>query len=76
MTQRDVTLSVNPNEVLSTRYVTPDELRGLLERGEKGEIKVTPWFRLICNNFLFKWWDNLSSLGDMKDTATIHNMLE
>lgn len=74
-TQRDVTLLVNPNEVMSVRYVTQEELRQLLEEGRNGKVKITPWFQLICDTFLFKWWDKLSSLSSVTDCVTIHNMV-
>lgn len=40
---------------------------------EKG-LLITPWFRLICNEFLFKWWDNLANLKACKDVDTIHRL--
>ena len=44
------------------------------EKGNKGEVLVTPWFKLIVEKFLIKWWDNLSDLKSVKDQATIHRM--
>ena len=65
----------NPNEVMSYKYVDKDELKLLLAQGEKGEVKVTPWFKIICENFMFKWWDNLSDLIPFIDIATVHKMI-
>ena len=31
---------------------------GLLKKVISGEIKVAPWFQVIIETFLFKWWDN------------------
>lgn len=70
-----MTLLINPNEVMSVRYVTQEELRQLLEEGRNGKVKITPWFQLICDTFLFKWWDKLSSLSSVTDSVTIHNMV-
>ncbi|KAJ1967037.1 isopentenyl-diphosphate delta-isomerase idi1 [Dispira parvispora] len=72
--ERNVTLNVSPNEVQSVRYVTKDELKQLLRDAEQGRVLVTPWFRLICNKFLFKWWDQLDNLDSLCDTNTIHRM--
>ncbi len=73
--QKDVTCVPNPNEVMSYKYVDKDELKLLLAQGEKGEVKVTPWFKIICENFMFKWWDNLSDLIPFIDIATVHKMI-
>ena len=36
-------------------------------------IKITPWFKLIVENFLFKWWDALDDLDGFKDDK-IHRL--
>lgn len=36
---------------------------------------ITPWFKLIAENFLYKWWDNLDNLKSQKDHDTIHKMI-
>ncbi|KAK7510863.1 NUDIX hydrolase domain-like protein [Phyllosticta citriasiana] len=58
------TVDVRPNlnEVRDTRYVTQVELR---EMFEDPELRFTPWFRLICENMLFQWWDKLEREGDV-----------
>ncbi|XP_078475370.1 isopentenyl-diphosphate Delta-isomerase 1 isoform X2 [Lampetra fluviatilis] len=72
--RKDVEVTPDPNEVQSVRYVTPDGLRELLARARDGSTLVTPWFRLIAESFLFRWWDNLHDLESFKDHATIHRM--
>ncbi|XP_032831437.2 isopentenyl-diphosphate Delta-isomerase 1 isoform X1 [Petromyzon marinus] len=72
--RKDVEVTPDPNEVQSVRYVTPDGLRELLARARDGSALVTPWFRLIAESFLFRWWDNLHDLESFKDHATIHRM--
>ncbi|KAG0420515.1 hypothetical protein HPB47_003452 [Ixodes persulcatus] len=37
---------------------------------------LTPWFKLIVENFLFKWWDNLHSLEQVEDHQKIHHLTE
>ena len=53
----DVDLEVNPNEAQDTRYVSADEMRTMF-KDEK--LKFTPWFKLICETFLFEWWEHLN----------------
>jgi len=48
----------NPNEARDTKYVSPDELR---EFFKDTSLKFTPWFKLICESMLFKWWESLDS---------------
>ncbi|KAG0267315.1 isopentenyl-diphosphate delta-isomerase idi1 [Actinomortierella ambigua] len=59
------------NEVRDVMWVTQDELRELLEKGvqEGSGIIVTPWFKLICENFLFKWWNRMLENGGVSKVA-------
>ncbi|KAJ6659355.1 hypothetical protein lerEdw1_019226 [Lerista edwardsae] len=72
--QKTVMLNPDPNEIKSYCYVTQEELRELLEKASQGEVKITPWFRLIAETFLFKWWDNLDNLKRFVDHDKIHRM--
>ncbi|XP_034615943.1 isopentenyl-diphosphate Delta-isomerase 1 isoform X1 [Trachemys scripta elegans] len=72
--QKNVTLNPDPNEIKSYCYVTQEELKQLLEKASKNEIKITPWFKLIAETFLFKWWDNLHNLNRFVDHEKIHKM--
>ena len=76
--QRDVCVAPNPNEVMSHRFVSQKDLQELLQRAEAGgsdAIKITPWFKMICETFLFKWWDNLCDLSPFVDLDSIHRMV-
>jgi isopentenyl-diphosphate delta-isomerase len=75
--QKDVKLNPNDGEVMATQYVTPQQLKDLFaqrntqlkskELKEKEEkLYITPWFEIICNEFLFKWWDDLSNIIQQK----------
>ncbi|KAI9328364.1 NUDIX hydrolase domain-like protein [Obelidium mucronatum] len=68
----DVDLEPSPNEVKSVQYVTKAELQQMFETA--GDIFMTPWFRLIAENFLYKWWDNLESLASVAEPNVIHRM--
>lgn len=72
--QRDVTVKPNPNEVKSYRYVCQKELKDLIDTSDNKQMLLTPWFKLICNNFLFKWWNKLNDVESQADRKVIHNM--
>lgn len=69
----DVTLNVNPNEVKDVKYVTPDQLEAIVN---DSSLKITPWFKLIVENFIYKWWDALdSNLESFVEPNKIHRLL-
>ncbi|XP_038654258.1 isopentenyl-diphosphate Delta-isomerase 1 isoform X2 [Scyliorhinus canicula] len=72
--QKDVSLKPDPNEIQSYCYVTKDELKNLLEKAENNEVKITPWFKLIAEKFLFTWWDSLHNLKQFINHEKIHRM--
>ncbi|TIC24814.1 isopentenyl diphosphate isomerase [Wallemia mellicola] len=53
----DVELDINPNEISESRYVNQQELKDMMN--DKDQYKLTPWFELIGDELLFKWWDQL-----------------
>ncbi|KAJ2611648.1 isopentenyl-diphosphate delta-isomerase idi1 [Coemansia sp. RSA 1365] len=71
----DVELDPNFNEVKDTKYVSMDELKLFIENAEKNGTKLTPWFKLIDTNFLYKWWAQLDNLDNLVDAKTIHRLL-
>jgi len=69
--EADVSLDINKNEVQDTRWVNADELRQMFKdveskSGKDRALKYTPWFRLICEGMLFKWWEALCE-GNIKE---------
>ncbi|XP_061660692.1 isopentenyl-diphosphate Delta-isomerase 1 isoform X2 [Syngnathoides biaculeatus] len=72
--QKDVELSPDTNEIKSYCYVSKEELRQMLEKAKHKELEITPWFQLIADTFLFKWWDNLQNLKQFMDHTNIHRM--
>ena len=38
------------------------------------DVPMTPWFKLICNSFLFNWWSKLDTIESEKDEQTIHRL--
>ncbi|XP_060591853.1 isopentenyl-diphosphate Delta-isomerase 1-like [Ruditapes philippinarum] len=73
---KDVDLSINTNEVKSIQYVTKEELKELIKSCEMGNVVLTPWFKLICEHFLFQWWDNLDNLKKLEDHKNIHDFTD
>lgn len=71
-TSQDIRMQPSPNEVMDTRYVDAQELRQMFAQCERGEILLTPWFRLICDNFLFQWWKRLDNLPASEEQSVIH----
>lgn len=72
--RKNVTLNPDPNEIKSYCYVSKEELKEILKKSARGEIKLTPWFKIIADAFLFKWWDNLNHLSPFVDHEKIHRM--
>ncbi|KAI3946570.1 hypothetical protein MKX01_014428 [Papaver californicum] len=73
---RDVKMHPNPDEVADVKYVNREELKDLLKKADAGEVKLSPWFRLAVDNFLFKWWDQVEqgTLHEAVDMKTIHKL--
>eukprot|EP00262_Sarcandra_glabra_P012148 TRINITY_DN3071_c0_g1_i1.p1 TRINITY_DN3071_c0_g1~~TRINITY_DN3071_c0_g1_i1.p1 ORF type:complete len:297 (+),score=43.73 TRINITY_DN3071_c0_g1_i1:226-1116(+) len=76
---RDVNLHPNPDEVADVKYVNRDQLKELLRKADTGEegLKLSPWFRLVVDNFLLKWWDHVEggTLQEAADMKTIHKLV-
>jgi isopentenyl-diphosphate delta-isomerase len=64
-------LAVNPNEVKDTCWVSPEELK---EMFKDKSLLFTPWFKLICESYLFNWWNNIDDAEQFQDDK-IHRML-
>ncbi|KAJ6813848.1 isopentenyl-diphosphate Delta-isomerase I-like [Iris pallida] len=75
---RDVNLHPNPDEVSDAKYFNKDQLKELLRKADDGEegIKLSPWFRLVVDNFLMKWWEHAEkgTLLEAADMKTIHKL--
>lgn len=72
--RKNVTVNPDPNEIKSYCYVSKEELKEILKKAASGEVKITPWFQIIVEAFLFKWWDNLNHLSQFVDHEKIHRM--
>lgn len=73
--QKDVNLEPNANEVKRCWYVSESELKELLQiAAEDFNISVTPWFKMITDHFLYKWWASLRDLSQFENDSEIHKM--
>lgn len=70
-TKDDIKIDANLNEVRDYKYVSQEALKQMFQ---DETLVFTPWFKLICETFLFKWWDNLSNLSEFEDDK-IHRLL-
>ncbi|KAJ1643394.1 isopentenyl-diphosphate delta-isomerase idi1 [Coemansia asiatica] len=71
----DVDLEINQNEVKSVKWVSMQEMKDIVENAEQTGTKLTPWFSLIDQSFLYKWWAQIDDLESLKDHETIHRLL-
>ncbi len=77
--QKDLHTEIVENEVEEIRYVDRDQLKELYALAAKGDVKITPWFRHIVDNFGWTYWDTLldkgmGGLDEHVDKDTIHRM--
>jgi len=73
--QTEVDLEPNPEEVQATKYVSREELREMM-RPDSG-LLWSPWFRIIVENFLDKWWADLdAAVGSNRflETDKVHDL--
>ncbi len=68
---KDLTILGNPNEVKESKYVTMEELKNMMN---DKDLKFTPWFKLICENYLFDWWKQLDTIEDHTNDDQIYRM--
>ncbi|GIY91153.1 isopentenyl-diphosphate Delta-isomerase 1 [Caerostris darwini] len=70
--KKDVEIDPNPNEVKECMYLSRENLKPFLDGVQKKGYKITPWFKLIAESLLPKYWDNLDNLKPLRDHKTIH----
>lgn len=58
--QCDVDVEPNQEEVDAVRYVTHAELQEMMH--PDSGLRWSPWFRIIAEHFLARWWGNLDSI--------------
>ncbi|KAL9665295.1 hypothetical protein QQ045_020710 [Rhodiola kirilowii] len=75
---KDVSVNPNPDEVADIKYVNKEQLKEILRKADAGEegLKLSLWFRLVVDNFLYKWWYHVEkgTLHKAADMKTIHKL--
>ncbi|QLG70447.1 hypothetical protein HG535_0A03860 [Zygotorulaspora mrakii] len=69
---QQLTVDPNLNEVRDFEWVDAETLKAMFK---DPSLKFTPWFKLICESYLFKWWDQLDNLTSVENDTKIHRML-
>lgn len=64
-------ININADEIQEIRWVKLDKVKEMIL---KENVTLTPWFELILNSRLPKWWDNLDKLKQFEDHEKIHRM--
>lgn len=62
----DLEFSINEQEVSESMFVDREKLEWVLSNEQ-----VTPWFRLICNDYIKNWWDELDKTGKITENDGI-----
>ncbi|KAK9829001.1 hypothetical protein WJX72_003326 [[Myrmecia] bisecta] len=72
----NVRLKPNREEVDAVKYVSLPELKAMMQ--PSNGLLWSPWFRIIAENFLDKWWEDVDrtlATDDHVDVQTIHKIL-
>ncbi|RWS20879.1 Isopentenyl-diphosphate Delta-isomerase 1-like protein [Leptotrombidium deliense] len=66
---KNVRINPNPNEVMSAKYYSKNQLDLFINANRK---QLTPWFSFVFDAFLYNWWNNLDNLDKYRNEKTIH----
>ncbi|CCF59689.1 hypothetical protein KAFR_0H02800 [Kazachstania africana CBS 2517] len=70
---KSITVKPNLNEVEDYKWVDLDTFKKMLNDSENFDF--TPWFKIICENYLFQWWQQLDNLSNVENDEKIYRML-
>ena len=68
----DVDCKPNPEEVDAVKYVTLPELQSMMQ--PTSGLLWSPWFRILANHFLDKWWDDLDQTIQTDSHVDLHTI--
>ncbi|XP_052013414.1 isopentenyl-diphosphate delta-isomerase 2 [Apodemus sylvaticus] len=74
LVRKDLMLNPDSREVRSYRYMSREEVQELLDRGARGEEKITPWLRSIVEDFLFPLWPHLEDVSPFVEPDKIYGL--
>ena len=66
---KNLDLEPNPEEVKAVTYIDKKELNDFIQ--DHGQEKFTPWFLLMSQSYLPKWWENIDDLKKYVDHENI-----
>jgi isopentenyl-diphosphate delta-isomerase len=72
--ERQIDVVPNQNEVAEARWFSRTEMAAWMKVNTDEAVReemVSPWFRIIHDSFLYKWWDNLNALETVAERKTI-----
>ncbi|XP_021071753.1 isopentenyl-diphosphate delta-isomerase 2 [Mus pahari] len=72
--RKDLTLNLDTREVKRCCYMSQKEVQELLDRGARGEERITPWFRTIAEGFLMPWWPHLEDVSPFVEPDKIYGL--
>lgn len=70
--KKEIDVVPNENEIRDHSYVSKQELIDMMN---DPKLVFTPWFKLICENYLFKWWDDLKDGVVLQEDHTLHHLI-
>ena len=59
-TKENINFEANPEEVQNVMYLKKSDLTDFVQ--DMGSEKLTPWFKLMCDSMLPKWWESIDDL--------------
>jgi len=71
-TSQPPVISPNKEEVQDVEWVARKDMKDFLRDLEHRRVGITPWFRLISQELLPFWWENLDRISELEDHRTIH----
>ena len=69
-----IDVTPNSNEVSEAKWFSPEEMKGWMRINTNEEVrteKVSPWYRIIHDSFLYKWWESLEDLESVAEREKI-----
>ena len=69
-----IRINPNPDEVSAIKFVNESTLKMMMS---DPTLRWSPWFRIIADNFLTKWWkslDDTMNTDEYTDYQTIHRL--
>lgn len=67
--KNEINADPNPDEISEIQWVPKNKINDFVKNIDS---PLTPWFKLILENQLLLWWNNLDKLHKFQDHCTIH----